>query len=102
MFLIDALSRTNDPTKLLLKLVLRDINWLVTKNVLLLDKREQSEEPIYYGVKDSKALDRLEQRKWEEIEKEVNERINNISSRLKSIVELNYELLKESDRKSIW
>lgn len=102
LFLIDALSRANDQTKPLIKLVLRDINWLVTNNILLLDKSEQSEEPRYSGIKDSKALDRLEIRKWEEIEKEVNERINNISSRLKSIVELNYELLKESDRKSIW
>src|SRR5690625_1264096 len=102
LFLIDALSRTNEPTKRLLKIVLRDINWLVTNNILLLDKSEQGEEPKYYGVRDSKALDRLEQRKWEEIENEVNERINNIASRLKSIVEHNYEELKDSDRKTIW
>lgn len=81
---------------------LRDINWLVTKNILLLDKSEQSEELRYYGVSDTKALDRLEQRKWGEIENEINERINNIASRLKSIVELNYEELKSSDRKTIW
>jgi len=102
LFLIDALSRTNDQTKPLFKRVLRDINWLVTNNILLLDKSEQSEEPKYYGVSDSKALDRLVQREWEVIEKEINERINNIASRLKSIVELNYEELKDSDRKTIW
>ena len=66
---------------------------------MLLDK---SEEPKYYGVSDSKALDRLEQREWEVIEKEINERIDNIASRLKSIVELNYEELKDSERKTIW
>lgn len=102
LFLIDALSRTNKPTKRLLKLVLRDINWLVTNNILLLDGREQSEVPKYYGVKDTRALDRLEKRNREEIEKEVSERINNIATRLKAIVEHNYEALKESGKKSIF
>src|SRR5690625_6756828 len=72
LFLIDALSRTNKPTKRLLKLVLRDINWLVTNNILLLDGREQSEVPKYYGENDTRTIDRLEMRNLEEIEKEVS------------------------------
>lgn len=102
LFLIDTLSRMNDDTKPLLKRIMRDINWLVTNNVLFFEKTAQSEDPKYYGVNDSSLLMNLQQREWDEIESELNERISGIESKLNSIVELNYEKQRNSKTKSIY
>lgn len=102
LFLIDTLSRMNDDTKPLLNRIMRDINWLVTNNVLFFEKTAQSEDPKYYGVNDSSLLMNLQQREWDEIESELNERISGIESKLNSIVELNYEKQRNSKTKSIY
>lgn len=102
LFLIDALSRMNDDTKPLLKRIMRDINWLITNNVQFFEKTDQSEDPMYYGVNDSRLLMNLEQREWDEIQSELNERMIDIESRLNSIVELNYEKQRNSKVKSIY
>ncbi len=102
LFLIDTLSRMNDDTKPLLKRIMRDINWLVTNNVLFFEKTAQSEDPKYYGVNDSSLLMNLQQREWDEIQSELNERTLGIESKLNSIVELNYEKQRNSKTKSIY
>lgn len=102
LFLMDTLSRMNDKSKPLFKRLLRDLNWLVTNNLFLLDREHQSEKASFGGIMSAKSYDQQKERDWSVIEKDMKKIIADIETRMKSIVELNYEEFKKNKHKTIF
>lgn len=101
LFVLDLLARMNQKTKSNTKIVFRDINWLLSNNIFRLERKFQSNEPKYGGIP-SEAYDKQMERNFKEIQSDTNRLIEEISIRLKDIVEMNYEEFLKRDYKTIF
>ncbi|UAC48315.1 helix-turn-helix domain-containing protein [Bacillus aquiflavi] len=102
LYILDLLSRMNENTKPVMKQVIRDLNWLLSNNVFRLEKEYQSKKPNFGGIESAEAYKKQRDREYREIKEEADQIIRDISTRLKDIVELNYEEYEKKEYKSFF
>lgn len=102
LFLFDLLSRMNKSTKSKTKTVFRDINWLLSNNIFRLERKYQSNEPSFGGISSSDVYNKQTERSYENVKKDSDEIIKEISNQLQEIVEINYKEFQKREHKSIF
>ncbi|GIN57934.1 hypothetical protein J8TS2_22530 [Lederbergia ruris] len=102
LFLLDLLSRMNNTTKPIIKKIFRDLNWLLSNNIFRLEREHQSNYPSFGGIHSADAYEKQEDRDYRDIKEDAEQLIQEISTRLKDVVELNYEAFKKREHKSIF